>query len=541
VCVFRPTFPDKSIMKLFLVRAETTTTIATNMIVSLLLLLLHTHTCKATAAATAAATALAWIASPTNPQTRRPSFTETTPTLTRRRGAAQQLFGTTPIVAEDTIFSYSSSPRSQCDDDSVAAARSIAKAPFPSRRAWMQTIVSAAAGAATAGGLAAFGPSPASSSRAAAAATLPDIVINEAVCDPTVSVWRNGRDDRLVYLLGTAHISQVSAELAGTLVRTVHPNAVFVELDLKRVGGIALPTQAQRNLLPPSNEAASATAAGEAVEDTLMATGGPYGTPPTQVIVPRVTQSAAPILPGLEVSSTVATIDESASSSSSPLQQQQQPSGGIGGWFRGRVLNFASAAVGNAIRGMYNSLNQAGFNPGEEFATAIVEGQKIDASIVLGDQDVEITMNRLTQALAATDLNRLFSADTELQKSMNELLPGGPGGAQPELENYDDPAVYRRELSEYVEKLKSRDNVRKIMGQLQEAAPALVQVMLTERDAYMARGLDTLNQFECIVAVMGIAHLDGVEQNLRSKGWKQVPLRCPTNRQQQKRELAHVR
>ena len=43
--------------------------------------------------------------------------------------------------------------------------------------------------------------------------------------------------NRLVYLLGTAHISEVSAELAGRLVRDTHPNAVFVELDLKRVGG----------------------------------------------------------------------------------------------------------------------------------------------------------------------------------------------------------------------------------------------------------------------------------------------------------------
>jgi hypothetical protein len=33
--------------------------------------------------------------------------------------------------------------------------------------------------------------------------------------------------DRLIYLLGTAHISEVSAQLAGQLVRDTHPNAVW--------------------------------------------------------------------------------------------------------------------------------------------------------------------------------------------------------------------------------------------------------------------------------------------------------------------------
>lgn len=54
--------------------------------------------------------------------------------------------------------------------------------------------------------------------------------------------------------------------------------------------------------------------------------------------------------------------------------------------------------------------------------------------------------------------------------------------------------------------------------------------MLGERDAYMARGLDTLNEFEVIVAVMGLAHMDGVEANLQERGWRQVRLPCPTIR-----------
>lgn len=79
---------------------------------------------------------------------------------------------------------------------------------------------------------------------AAAVSSSLSVVTSAATCDPAVSVWKlsssGGTDDeRLVYLLGTAHISSKSAEVAGQLVRDVIPQAVFVELDLKRVGGIA--------------------------------------------------------------------------------------------------------------------------------------------------------------------------------------------------------------------------------------------------------------------------------------------------------------
>lgn len=42
----------------------------------------------------------------------------------------------------------------------------------------------------------------------------------------------------------------------------------------------------------------------------------------------------------------------------------------------------------------------------------------------------------------------------------------------------------------------------------------------------MANGLNGLNQFQSVVAVMGIAHVDGVENNLRQMGWEPVSV-CP--------------
>lgn len=150
------------------------------------------------------------------------------------------------------------------------------------------------------------------------------------------------------------------------------------------------------------------------------------------------------------------------------------------------------------------------------------QGQKIGSAIILGDQDVEVTLRRMVQGLAATDLTKLTDPNSEVNKSMQELLPtDSPDPNQ--VMNKDD-------LSTLVESMKTREAVRNIMAQLKTVAPELVNVMLTERDAYMAAGLDTLDQFSSIVAVMGIAHVDGVEANLKRTGWKQVTPRCPVRR-----------
>lgn len=147
------------------------------------------------------------------------------------------------------------------------------------------------------------------------------------------------------------------------------------------------------------------------------------------------------------------------------------------------------------------------------------------SDIVLGDQDVQITLRRLSQALAVTDLNALTNPDSDLEKSMAELFGSSTGQSMQDASEKT-PAEMKQELAAYVEAMKSRDSVRKIMGELQQVAPALVQVMLTERDTYMATGLDSLQNYQIITAVMGIAHQDGVERNLQSFGWKPVVLNC---------------
>jgi TraB/PrgY/gumN family len=345
-----------------------------------------------------------------------------------------------------------------------------------SRRRLLQSIVATATGAVT---------TPSLASAASGLATAPSVVSSLATCDATVSVWQ--RENRLVYILGTAHISETSANLAGQLVRDVHPDAVFVELDLKRVGGLA-------NTKPELNEP-----------------GGDGGTvPASMILIPAISTTAATL--GSETTASSTALVPSGAELATSMPTSRRATSGFG-------LDIGAAAVGNAIRGMYKNLNQAGFNPGDEFVEAVREGRRIGADIVLGDRDVQVTLRRLVQALQVTDMNALMDPNSELEQSMRELLPGG--GEIP-----TDSASYKEEVSAFVEAIKNRDRVRSIMSELKKVAPALVQVMLTERDAYMAAGLDSLNEYVVIVAVMGMAHQDGVELNLTSAGWKQLKPRC---------------
>lgn len=54
-----------------------------------------------------------------------------------------------------------------------------------------------------------------------------------AICDPTIESYQKGSSK--IHIVGTAHVSSVSAKLSGAVVREVKPAAVFIELDPQRI------------------------------------------------------------------------------------------------------------------------------------------------------------------------------------------------------------------------------------------------------------------------------------------------------------------
>jgi pheromone shutdown protein TraB len=71
---------------------------------------------------------------------------------------------------------------------------------------------------------------------------------------------------------------------------------------------------------------------------------------------------------------------------------------------------------------MYNNLSKQGFNPGQEFVVDVREGQRIGADIVLGDQDMGVTMQCLALASQMTDFRKLSDpTNSRFQQSMKKL------------------------------------------------------------------------------------------------------------------------
>ena len=389
-----------------------------------------------------------------------------------------------------------------------------------SRRGWFRQVGRlATAGAAAAVGVSVGSlPAPASA-EVGTAATMPEtleitstqvssqskaqaqLVSSKAVCDSSVSVWKNP-EGRIVYLLGTAHVSKLSAELAGQLVKDTCPDGVFVELDPKRLkpgsgilaSKVSTDSKESKIIVPQIQMVSS-------IPGAVSAGGGSGGSA------------------GEAGSSTSVASSSVLPASSSPSKSNNNP-----------IMKAAATAVGNSIKGMYKQLDSAGFESGEEFVVAIKEGQKLGSDIVLGDRDVEVTLRRLTEGLAKTDIKALLSPDSELEQSLQALVPSstskamnnkmaGTGG-----QNNDEQ--FREEFSSFVESMKTKENVKMIMGQLQRIAPFLYEALVSERDAYMAAGLNGLNELTSIVAVVGIAHVDGIETNLSLNGWKQMSPSC---------------
>lgn len=362
------------------------------------------------------------------------------------------------------------------------------------RRSWLADAAKILGGLAAGGaGTMVSAPIPASAASTTASTDV-TTTFPPSLCDPSVSTWRNPTNSRIVHIIGTAHISESSAQLAGNVVKTVHPDAVFVELDSKRISR-AMPQQQ--------------SGGGEA------SSGG--GSDNNDDAADRRNKLNA---------AAMASNDAGDTAGADQPQQQQRRQNPFA--VKERFMQAGAKLIGESIKTMYSKLDSQGFKAGEEFVLAIREGLAINAAIVLGDRDVEVTLRRLTEALSKTDLKKLFASDSELEQSLNSLMPNGGsgrnGGSGGEMA--DERRVSKEEFSQFVETVKERENVRLVMSKMKESAPELYEAMVGERDAYMARGLATLDQFGTMVAVMGIAHVDGVEADLKERGWKPVSIPC---------------
>jgi pheromone shutdown-related protein TraB len=136
---------------------------------------------------------------------------------------------------------------------------------------------------------------------------------------------------------------------------------------------------------------------------------------------------------------------------------------------------------------------QTGMPAGEEMLVAIKHAREIGARIELIDRDIGLTFQRLIDLMPWRERLRLFA----------ELLIGLlPIGKPVKLERLTDEEI-----------------VNYLLEDLKRASPTLYEVLIQERDAYMASKLVMLlSESKKVVCVVGAGHVPGIFDRLSRGG-----------------------
>ena len=125
-----------------------------------------------------------------------------------------------------------------------------------------------------------------------------------------------------------------------------------------------------------------------------------------------------------------------------------------------------------------------GVKPGSEMLVAIETAEEIGAKVALIDRDISITLKRA--------LNKM--SFFEKAKFVYGIIA----------------SVFSKEEIEDVESIKDGDTLTEIMEYFKEMSPQAYDVLVTERDVYMAHQLQSINE-ENVVVVIGAGHKKGIE------------------------------
>ncbi len=142
-----------------------------------------------------------------------------------------------------------------------------------------------------------------------------------------------------------------------------------------------------------------------------------------------------------------------------------------------------------------------GSKPGDEMIAAIKEAKKIDAKVVLIDQNIEITLMRFSKFVTLKEklrfvediLRALFFTKKELKKL----------GLKEKLD---------------LKKVPSKELIHKLIKRLKQRYPNVYQVLINERDMHMSKALTHIkkeNPENKILAVVGAGHEEGMTKYLK--------------------------
>jgi len=134
-----------------------------------------------------------------------------------------------------------------------------------------------------------------------------------------------------------------------------------------------------------------------------------------------------------------------------------------------------------------------GIKPGREMLEAVSIAKEKNIEVALVDRDVKVTLKRAFSSMSVWEKIKLASGFLEGVFEGDEVN------------------------EELVEKLKSRDIISELMEELSREIPSVKEVLVDERDRYIALKIASLKAVR-VVAVVGAGHVEGIERILLEYG-----------------------
>lgn len=129
--------------------------------------------------------------------------------------------------------------------------------------------------------------------------------------------------------------------------------------------------------------------------------------------------------------------------------------------------------------------DEMGVKPGSEMIAAIETAEEIGSKVALIDRDISVTLKRA--------LNKMSLL--EKAKFVYGIIA----------------SVFSDEEIDDVESIKDGDTLTEVMEYFKEMSPQAYDVLVTERDAYMANMLQNINE-ENVLVVVGAGHKRGITE-----------------------------
>jgi pheromone shutdown-related protein TraB len=136
-----------------------------------------------------------------------------------------------------------------------------------------------------------------------------------------------------------------------------------------------------------------------------------------------------------------------------------------------------------------------GVEPGSEMIAAMDEAKKRGIDVALVDRDITVTLRRAWRRMGFREKFRLAW----------EFLKALIGYDEEELEELD------------LEKLMDQDVISAMMEEFGEIAPSITEVLINERDKYIAKKILEESKRGKVVGVVGAGHLKGIQKYLEKK------------------------